>query len=287
MPLWPWRNQEAMQPEAPHSVRVRFAGQRDPFADLLELTRYRHLLGELIRRDLKVRYKRSLLGYLWTMLNPLLMMLATTLVFSHVFRFSIDNYPIYVLSGYILWMFFAQGTLAATTVLLSSSALARNIYLPPALFPLAAVNAAAVHLLLSLLPLFLLVTLTGGRLDGALLSLPVGLGLAFLFTYGLALILAAASVFFHDIIHIYQVLLTVWMYITPIFFPIEIVPEEWSSILHLNPLLYLVRIFRDPIYAGTWPDPSGVGIAAACAFGTVMLGWWYFQRSRDAFSSYL
>jgi ABC-type polysaccharide/polyol phosphate export permease len=173
------------------------------------------------------------------------------------------------------------------TSLLVSAGLIRRVYVPPALFPLASVNAAAINLLLALVPLFFIVVLTGGSFSWALLSLPLSLALLLLFTYGLTLLLSAASVFFLDAMHTYQVLLTVWMYVTPIFYPVEIVPEQYSLIFHLNPLFHLIQIFRGPIYAGTWPEPTNLAAAAAYSVGMAVVGWWYFDRSRRSFASYL
>ena len=248
---------------------------------------FREALAELVQRDLKVRYKRSVLGLAWTMVHPLLMMAVTTVVFASLFRFSIERFPVYVLSAYVLWGFFSQSTVTATTSVLSGAGLIRRVYIPPALLPLAAVSAAAVNLLFSLAPLTVVALLSGSQLTWALLSLPVALALAVLFTCGVALILATASVFFHDTIHIYQVLLTAWMYLTPIVYPIEIIPDQWSFIVKANPLYHLVQIFRDPIYAGVWPDPTNVAVAALYAFAVAAFGWWYYERSRDAFTAYL
>jgi ABC-type polysaccharide/polyol phosphate export permease len=256
-------------------------------ADLVSIFTFREALAELVKRDLKLRYRRSMLGILWTMLNPLLMMLVTTIVFSNFFRFAIHNFPSYVLTAYVLWGFFSQATVVGSSSLLVSASLVRRVYVPPALFPLASVNAAAINLVLSLVPLAVIVASSGGEFTWALLSLPLSLGLLLLFTYGLTLLLAAASVFFLDAMHMYQVLLTVWMYVTPIFYPVEIVPEKWSFIFHLNPLFHLIQAFRDPIYAGKWPDPNDLLVGACYALGMTVVGWWYFERSRRAFASYL
>jgi ABC-2 type transport system permease protein len=266
---------------------VAVAPRRNLIGDLRETIASRQVLVELVKRDLKVRYKRSALGLFWTMLNPLLMMAVTTIAFSAFFRFAIHNFPIYFMSAYVVWGFFSQASVSASSSVLDSAALARKIYVPAALFPLASITAAAVNLVVSLVPLFLLVAVTGGQFSWALLSLPIALVLVALFTFGLGLILAAASVFFHDLIHTFQVLLMAWMYLTPIFYPVDIVPDQWSFVFHANPLFYFVQIFRGPVYLGTWPEPFDVLMASAYALGTAIIGWWYFERSRNAFSSYL
>jgi homopolymeric O-antigen transport system permease protein len=255
-------------------------------ADLVELVRYHQVLEELVKRELKARYKRSVLGLAWTMLNPLLTMAVTTLVFANLFSISIDNFPVYFLSAYQVWNLFAQGTSIGCTSVLSGATLARRVYLPPALFPLASVCAAVINLLLALLPLLLLMLLTGGHLSWALLSLPLAILLTAVFSCGVALLLSAATVFFHDTTHVYQVVLTLWSYLTPMFYPIEIVPARWRPVLELNPLFSLIQLFRAPIYAEVWPALSDLALASAWALGTLGLGWLYFERSRDDFISY-
>jgi ABC-type polysaccharide/polyol phosphate export permease len=266
---------------------VHTSHDRSLLADLRELLKSGQVLEELVKRDLKVRYKRSVLGVLWTLLNPLLMMLVTTLIFASFFRFAIENFPVYFLSAYLVFGFFSQGTTTGCTSILASAPLVRRIYLAPALFPLASVATAAVNMLIALLPLLALMAFTGSPFTWALLFLPIALLLTALFTYGVALFLSAASVFFHDTTQMYQILITVWMYITPIFYPVDIVPEQYSLIVHLNPLYHFVEIIRNPLYRGTLPDPVNLAAAVAYAFGVAALGWWYFGRSRNAFASYL
>src|SRR5438105_4895363 len=182
------------------SSAIALAPRRNVIGDMRETFASRQILVELVKRDLKVRYKRSTLGLLWTMLNPLLMMAVTTIAFSAFFRFAIHNFPIYFMSAYVIWGFFSQASVSASSSVLDSAGLARKIYVPAALFPLASIAAAVVNLVVSLVPLMLLVAITGGEFSWALLSLPLALALVALFTFGLGLILSAASVFFHDLI---------------------------------------------------------------------------------------
>src|SRR5579859_1014352 len=258
-----------------------------PLAALREMLAFREVLEELLKRDLKVRYKRSVLGILWPMLNPLLMMVITTIVFSSLFRGSIVNFPIYMLSGYVVWAFFSQATISASSSILDTSGLSRKIYVPAALFPLAAVLGALINLLLSLVPLGLLVVITGGAFSWALLFLPISLAIMTVFAYGLGLILAASSVFFRDTLYTYQVLLIAWMYLTPIFYPPEIIPKQWSSLIQFNPVFHLVQLVRAPVYGGVLPDLSDLVIAGVFALVAVVYGWWYFEHSRARFVSYL
>ncbi len=252
-----------------------------------ELISFGEVLQELVKRDLKVRYKRSVLGLMWTMLNPLLMMAITTIVFSNLFRTNIENFPIYMLSGYLVWGFFSQATSGAASSVLDNAALTRRIYVPPALFPLATTIAACVNLSVSFVPLLLLMILTRSTFSWALVALPIAILPAIAFAYGLGLILAASSVFFHDTLYTYQVFLTAWMYLTPIFYPRNIVPAEWATLFELNPIFHFVELVRAPIYYGSLPDISHVLIGTGYGLGVLVVGWRYFESTRRQFVSYL
>lgn len=271
----------------PAAKTARRSWIRESLRTLRELLSYGEVLQELVKRELKVRYKRSFLGLLWTMLNPLLMMAITTVVFSNVFRSNIQNFPIYMLSGYVTWAFFSQATSAAASSVLDNAALTRKIYVPSALFPLASILSACVNLLISFGPLLLLMLLTGAEFTPALLALPVLLLPVVVFAYGIGLILASSSVFFHDTLYTYQVLLTAWMYLTPIFYPPDIVPAQFATLFTLNPLYHFVELVRAPIYYGTMPGPEHMLFAVGYASSALVLGWLYFEASRREFISYL
>lgn len=257
------------------------------FASLRELLRFSEVLEELVKRDLKVRYKRSVLGIFWTMLNPLLMMVITSIVFSNLFHNAIANFPIYVLSGYLVWTFFSQSTVAASSSILDSSGLTRKVYVPPALFPLACIASALINLTLALIPLALLMIVTGGVFSWTLIFLPVAAVLLAIFSYGIGLILASSAVFFRDAVYTYQVLLVAWMYLTPLFYPEQIIPDHFRFFVYLNPVYHLVELFRAPIYLGVLPDPVNVLSAAVFAIGAAAIGWWFFESTRRRFVAYL
>jgi ABC-2 type transport system permease protein len=240
-----------------------------------------------VKRDLKVRYKRSVLGIFWTMLNPLLMMVITSIVFSNLFRASISNFPIYVLSGYIVWTFFSQSTVAASSSILDSSGLTRKVYVPPALFPLACIASALINLALALVPLVLLMIVTGGTFSWALLFLPISALFLALFCYGIGLMLASSAVFFRDAVYTYQVLLVAWMYLTPLFYPEQIIPDRFRVFVYVNPVYHLVELFRAPIYSAVLPDLTNLVAAAFFGLTAVILGWWFFESTRKRFVAYL
>ena len=240
--------------------------------ELLALYKYRSLVQQFVSRTIKTRYKRSVLGVLWTLLNPLMMMVVLTVVFSHIFKFAIEHYPIYVLSGLILWSFFSHTTSTAMGEMIWSGSLMNRIYVPKTVFAVSAIGVGLVNILISLVPLLLITLILGVRLTPAILVLPFSILLLGLFALGIGLILAAAAVYFADILPVYEVVLTIWMYATPIIYPVDAIPPNFAWVLKLNPLYYLIQVFRTPIYDGVLPDPQVWLIAVSVSLVTFIIG---------------
>jgi homopolymeric O-antigen transport system permease protein len=254
---------------------------------LRELFQYRSLLRDLVARDLKVRYKRSALGVLWTMLNPLLLMIIFTIVFAHVLRVTVEHFTVYFLSAFVLWNFFAQATSWSTGCLVGHAPLIRKIYVPKSVFVLATVLAGAVNLLISLLPLALIMLVVGHPFRPAIAFIPVPILLAIFFSLGLSLALAPLCVMFADVVPIYQVVLTAWMYLTPIIYPLSALPPRYRSIILLNPMTQLVEAFRTPIYEGAIPAGHVLLAATACGVGMLIIGWLIFEHYDDRIAYYV
>jgi len=250
-------------------------------ASFREVFAYRALLGNLVSRDLKVRYKRSVLGALWTMLNPLLLMIVFTIVFSSVFRFTMQHFTIYFLSAFVLWNFVSQTTSWSTACLLGYAPLIRKVYVPKEIFIVATVCSGLVNLVLSLVPLALIMLVVRHPLHASIAFLPVSILIAVIFSLGLSFLLAAICIEFNDAVQIYQALLTAWMYLTPVVYPVEAVPARYRWLIVSNPLTHLVISFRDPIYAGTLPDVRYVAYGSAWAVTMLVFGWWVFQRRSE------
>ena len=192
-----------------------FASQVRVLRELRELLGYGSLLRELVARDLKVRYKRSVLGVVWTMLNPLFLMVILAFVFSHVLRVTVEHSPIYLLSALVLWNFFSQATSWSTACFLSYASLIKRVYVPRSIFVIATVLAGTVNLLISLVPLALIMLVIGHPFSPRWPSSRSRSCSPTLFSLGISLALAPLSVMFADIVPIYQVVLTAWMYLTP------------------------------------------------------------------------
>jgi ABC-type polysaccharide/polyol phosphate export permease len=266
-------------------VTPRYDSARRPspvWDEVVGVWRYRHLILQLVTRDIRVRYKRSILGVAWTMLNPLLMMLVLTLVFAHVFRTTVPHYPVYLLSGIVIWSFFHQSTTTAVHYLLSSRPLIMSMYVPRTAFAIAATGAGLVNLTLSLVPLVAIVLLTGAPLYPTLAWLPVPVALAAAFTLGVGLLVSILAVAFRDIVEMYQVVLGAWYFVTPVIYPLDIVPEDTRRWLLLNPMYYLVEAFRAPIFEGTVGEPTLLLVGALVAGGMLLVGWLVFVARSDA-----
>ncbi|MGO9566825.1 MAG: ABC transporter permease [Desulfomonilaceae bacterium] len=255
--------------------------------EILELFQYRDLLWNLVHRDLTVRYKRSALGFGWTMLNPIIMTIVFSIVFATIFRFKVENFIIYFLSGYLFWNFFAQTTVASMKSILINRALLNKIYFPKKILVFSTVLAGIVNLGFALVPLGILVAVLGKNINASLLFVPVPLMLIIVFTIGVCLALAALAVFFNDTIDMYQVLLVPWLYMTPVIYPLEIIPPNYVFIIKLNPMYYMLECVRTPIYLGQFPSAENLLYGFVAAIAAFVIGYRLFSKYEDTFVYYV
>jgi len=252
--------------------------------ELRAIIRYRDFIFQLIRRDIVSRYKRSFLGVVWTMLNPLGMMLIFSFVFSQLFK-SVVDFPVYILSGLVAWNFFAQTTSAAMSQMVWGSSLLHRIYIPRAAFVVSAIGTGIINLLLSLLPLGLIMFFSGVAFQWSLLFLPISILLIAMFSLGVGLLLSAWAVYFSDVAEMYQVILVAWMYLIPIIYPPDLIAEEYRFwLFSLNPMYYLVEIFRLPIHQGVLPSLVMLSIGFGFALVMLGLGWFIFASRANEFT---
>jgi len=261
---------------------------------LAELLRYRQLVAMLVVRELKVRYKRSVLGLLWTMLNPLLLMVVYTVVFATIMRTAERNFAIFVLSGLLPWLFFSVSLVQGLNSIIANQELIRKIRIPQAVFPLSVVGSNLVNFTLSLLPLLLLMAVLRQPISPALLFLPLAMLILAIFTTGATLLLATFTVFFRDVRHLTEVLLQMLLYLSPVFYNLQVLPQRdvwWfhalQLVLRLNPLSYLFALVRDPIFYGRLPSAQVVGVAIAAAALLLVIGFAVFQRLSPRHIHYL
>ena len=257
------------------------------FDELRDVTAHGALLFELVHRDLTVRYKRSVLGFFWTMLHPLLLMLIFLLVFSALFRGRTPHYETYFLSAYVAWNFFAQTTVNAMMSVAWNGPLMKRVRVPTSIFTLSIVVSGLVNLGLSLVVLFTIMIAIHSPLHATLWFLPVSLLLVGVFTFGVSLALTAMSVLYADVREMVQAGMPALMYLTPIVYPISIISERYRWIIRMNPLVYIVEIVRDPIYYGIIPSPATLSIAVVISLGSVAVGWIIFRHIAPHFYAHL
>ena len=249
---------------------------------------YKDLLKHLVMKDLKLKYRRSVLGYLWSVLNPLLIMIVVSIVFSSMFNRSIENYPLYLFTGQLLYNYMNTSTHTALSAINSNAALIKKAYVPKYIFVFAKITSGFVDLILSLGALLIVMIFTGAGVSVHNLLFPLVLLQLYVFCLGLGLFLAQANVFFRDITYIYNAITTAWMYLTPIFYPVESLPDvvRWV-VTHLNPLYFYVAQFRDIIYHQRLPEWGLV--AAGCLASLLMLivGIQTFVKKQDKFILYI
>ena len=247
------------------------------------LKKYRFLLEDMVTRDIKLKYRRSVIGFLWSILNPLLMMVVITAVFQNLFRFEIENFAVYYLTGWVVYNFVTEATSGAMTSIIGASALIRKVYIPKYIFPMQKCVFSFVNMLFSLVALFVVMLVLQVKITWYVLLIPIPLVLALVFAIGLGMILSTVAVFFRDMIHLYGIFTMVWMYLTPIIYPEEILVGVMQTIMKLNPLYYYVDYFRQLTLYGTLPNIESLAIMLFCSIVTLLLGIVVFKKKQDRF----
>jgi len=247
----------------------------------------RELIWALALKELKIRYKRSVLGFLWALLNPLLLMLVLTVVFSTIMRFSIPHYAIFLLSVLIPWTFFSQSLSYAAESIVSNADLIRKVRVAKLVFPVAAVVSNMINFLLSVIPFALIVLITRHPFYWTWLYLPIPLVTLTIFTLGATFFFAAANVYYRDVAHILQILLQLLFYMTPIIFALDVFPQKHRWVFELNPLLYLLEGFRLSVYYGRVPPMHSIVVSIVAAFAALAAGFSIFRKYQNKFVLYI
>lgn len=249
--------------------------------------KFKPLLKELVVRDVKVRYRKSFLGLLWTLLNPLFMMIIMTVVFSQVFRANIEYFPAYLLAGQICMNFFNESTTSAMNAIITNGSLIKKVYVPKYLFPVSKVFSTLINLGASVIVLLAVMLVTKVPLNGNVIWILVPLSGLIFFSVGLGLVLSSVAVFFRDMLHFYSVITLALSYLTPLFYPIEILPDTVRKIVTLNPLTNIVECVRVSTLYGAMPEPMLMVTSVVPGMLLLVFGFYIFYRTQDKFILYL
>ena len=239
---------------------------------LQNFKRFRPLLEELVARDVKIKYRRSVLGVLWTLLNPLFMMIILSVVFSNLFKFDVENYSLYILSGQVVFNFFSGATTDAMSAIFGNASLIKKVYVPKYLFVVSRVFSSFINLLAS-----------RAELHWTVLLVPIPMLLLVVFSLGVGLVLSAITVKFRDIMHLYTVFTTALLYLTPVIYPMSILPSWLYKIVMLNPLTPMLMMFRNVMINNTLIDIPTLLITLVETIAMFLIGLYVFYKNQDDF----
>ena len=245
--------------------------------------KFNPLLGELIARDIKIKYRRSVLGVFWTLLNPLCMMIILSIVFSNLFKFDIENFPLYILSGQVIFNFYSDSTSGAMSSIIGSAALIKKVYVPKYLFVISRVFSSFINLMASFTALLIVMVATRTELHWTVFLVPIPLFLLVLFSLGIGLALAAITVKFRDIMHLYTVFVTALLYLTPVIYPMSILPSWLYKVVMLNPITNILMMFRDVMLENTIFNMTSLMIAIIESVLSLGIGLYIFYKNQDQF----
>ena len=255
-----------------------------PISHISELIRFRNLVGHLVAKELKVRYRGSVLGFFWTFLNPLMLLSVYALVFSVYMRIDMPGYAAFMFTGLLPWIWVHQSLIYGTNSITESESLVTKVTFPLQVMPTVKVAAALINYLLGLPVLFFFLIIKGVYPSWSLLFLPLVLLAAWIFVWGLALLLATANVFFRDVQYIMANLLTLWFFVTPILYPLEKVPAAYRFLIRLNPLTLLMSAFQDIFFHRRPPDWSSLGLLFLMGLVVAWVGMAVFDRYKESFA---
>ncbi len=237
---------------------------------------YRDVLWQLVRQQLVLRYRRTIFGYLWTLMNPIFMMSVTAIVFANLFKQDLKTFSIFLFSGMIPWNCYSAIVTQSGTSFIYNEGLIKKIYLPKIIFPLSTSIGILIDSLLSFVALFFIMLALGSQLSWTLIFIPVAFALLFLFSLGIAFILSVSTVFFRDLQHVIGIVMQAWFFLTPVFYKNNAIAGKVAWLIKLNPLTYYVELFRCPLYLAKFPGIDVIIYTSAMSMLSIAIGWAFF-----------
>jgi lipopolysaccharide transport system permease protein len=251
--------------------------------------RYRELFFQLVSRDIKLKYRRSFLGYIWSVLNPLLTMTVLVIVFSNLFSRGVQHFPIYLLTGHLMFNFMSGSTSHSLLSVINNASLLKKIYVPKYIFTLASVTSELVTFFFSLGALLVVSFATGVPITGRYIFTLIPIVQLYFFCIGMGMFLAQATVFFRDVVYIWNVIITAWMYLSAIFYPVTILPEKLHYLVtHFNPMYFYITMFRNFTIGSAGMGSLDLAVRGAVAAGLMLfVGFVSFTFSKNKFILYI
>lgn len=253
-----------------------------------ELYAYRQMIYSLVRRDLRGRYKGSVLGFLWTFLNPLLQLMIYTFLFSFILQSSIEKFYLFLFVALVPWLFFSSCMSSGSTCILAQQDMVKKIYFPREVLPIAHVTSQFVNMILSFIVIFIVIIISGSGFNIiALLYLPLIMILEYILCLGITMLSAGFTVYFRDLEYILGIVSMAWMYLTPIVYSIDIIPEEYLTIFYLNPMTPIIEAYRDILYYKQEPQISTLFLAIILGITVLIAGCIAFSKLKRNFAEEL
>ncbi len=221
---------------------------------LKEIVKFKNLVYNLVSRDLKVKYKGSILGFLWSLLNPLIMLIVYTIAFKYIIKIRVENFPLFFLCAFLPWTFLSLSLSMSVSSIKDNANLVKKVYFPREILPLSIVFSNLVQFLLTFIILIPALAIFKVKLGFPLVLLPLIIIFQLAFTLGLSYILSALNVFYSDVRHLLEIFLQIWFWLTPIIYPVSFVPERFQSLYRLNPMVLFVETYRNSLLYNRWPS---------------------------------
>ena len=252
-----------------------------------EIYTYRHMLFTLVKQDINGRYKVSIFGFLWTLLNPLFMLLVYSIVFQFVFRSDIENYPIYLFICLMPWNAFNNMIGAGTTCVSNNASILKKVYFPREVLPLSVVISNTIQYFFSVVIIFIALLVSGVGISWYALLLPIVVLVQITFAFGLILMLSAANVYVRDVQYMMNPIMMIWMYASPILYSISMVPEKWLWLYKLNPMVSILQGYQNILYDQTLPDFKSLGIVFLVSIVICIIEYIIFNKLQRRFAEYV
>lgn len=251
---------------------------------LKEFWDYRQLLFNLTKKDLKLRYKNSVLGFLWSVVNPLMLLIIYTYAFKYVFKQQMDNFSIFVLSGLLPWTFFQSAVMGSVSSIIANGNLVKKVYFPRTIIPISVVLSSFLNYIITLIILGVAIMSSDINLTLAVLFLPVILLFLLLFTMGLGLLLSALNVIYRDIAHFMEIIFMGWFYVTPIIYSINLIPDNLKFIAYVNPLTGFIESIRSVLIYGVFPEYNNIFLMIMYSMCILIIGITVFNKLENKFA---
>ena len=249
-----------------------------------ELYQYREMIFSLIRKDLRGRYKGSVLGFMWTFLNPLLQLVVYTIVFSTFFPTNIEQFYIFLFVGLVPWLFFNTSLVGGATSVVTQENLIKKIYFPRQVLPISYVTSAFINMLLTFLVIFLVLIISGFGIDVTVLwMLPIVMLVEYILALGITLLMSALTVYFRDLEYILSIIAMLWMYLTPILYEIDTIPEQYQYLVYFNPMTGIILCYKDILYYKQLPDLYDIALAFGMGIAFLIIGFAAFNKMQKRF----